>query len=280
MAVLLADVFAFRADARAESLVPGGVLFVFVGALGDERLRVATAVVVVGVGAVTTAILRGYHADAGRDRAAAWRRSPTALAFGVVVALVAGFVGPRLPGADAAPLYETSGGGGGVAQVLSPLVDIRSRLTNRSTTELFRVRADAESYWRSSALPEFDGTTWGLPERELQPVGGPLDGAASTRSSRTANGSRSERSAARWCRPPPIPSRPPVPTTCDSWPRPPPWSPSTATSRPTTRSTSSPPHPSSTPPGWPPRRPRRHRTPSTPPCPTTCPRWSPRPHAR
>jgi transglutaminase-like putative cysteine protease len=174
MAVLLADVFAFRADARAESLVPGGVLFVFVGALGDDRLRVATAVVVVGVGAVTTATLRGYHAEAGRDRAAAWRRSPTVLAFGVAVALVAGFVGPRLPGADAAPLYETSGGGGGVTQVLSPLVDIRSRLTNRSTTELFRVRADAESYWRSSALPAFDGTTWGLPERDLQPVDGPL----------------------------------------------------------------------------------------------------------
>ena len=174
MAVLLADVFAFRADARAETLVPGGVLFVFVGALGDERLRILTAVVVVGVGAVTTATLRSYHADAGRLRAAAWRRWPAALAFGVVVAMIAGFVGPRLPGADAAPLYETSGGGGGVTQVLSPLVDIRSRLTNRSTTELFRIRADAESYWRSSALPDFDGTTWGLPEQELQSVDGPL----------------------------------------------------------------------------------------------------------
>ncbi len=175
MAVLLADVFAFRADARAETLVPGGVLFVFVGALGDDRLRIVTAVVVVGVGAVTTATLRGYHADAGRSTASVtWRRWPAALAFGVVVALVAGVVGPRLPGADAAPLYETSGGGGGVTQVLSPLVDIRSRLTNRSTTELFRIRADAESYWRSSALPDFDGTTWGLPERELQSVDGPL----------------------------------------------------------------------------------------------------------
>jgi transglutaminase-like putative cysteine protease len=175
MSVLLADVFAFRADARAETLVPGGVLFVFVGALGDERLRVATAVVVVGVGAVTTATLRGYHADPGRLRGPTWRRWPSALAFGVVVALIAGVVGPRLPGADAAPLYETSGGGGGgVTQVLSPLVDIRSRLTNRSTTELFRIRADTESYWRSSALPDFDGTTWGLPERELQSVDGPL----------------------------------------------------------------------------------------------------------
>jgi transglutaminase-like putative cysteine protease len=176
MAVLLADVFAFRADARAETLVPGGVLFVFVGALGDDRLRILTAVVVVGVGALATATLRGYHADDGRGRRmGVWQRWPAALAVGMAVALIAGVVGPRLPGADAAPLYETTGGGGGgVTQVLSPLVDIRSRLTNRSTDELFRVRADAESYWRSSALPDFDGTTWGLPERELRRVDGPL----------------------------------------------------------------------------------------------------------
>jgi len=169
--VLLADVFAFRADARAETLVPGGVLFIFVGALGDERLRVATTVVLIGVGVVTTAALRWYHAEPGRGNATtSWRRWPVAIAFGIVIAITAGVVGPRLPGADAAALYETSGRGGGVTQVISPLVDIRSRLTNRSTEELFRIRADVESYWRVSALPEFDGTTWGLPERELEPV--------------------------------------------------------------------------------------------------------------
>ena len=182
-AVLLADVFAFRADARAETLVPGGVLFVFVGALGDERLRIATAVLLVGVGVVTTIALRWYHSEPGRsDAGTAWRRWPVAIAFGVVVALAAGFVGPRLPGADAAPLYETSGGSGNVTQVVSPLVDIRSRLTNRSTAELFRVRADVESYWRSSALPQFDGTTWGLPERDLEPVDDALEASAPARS--------------------------------------------------------------------------------------------------
>ena len=61
-AVLLADVFAFRAMARAEALVPGGVLFVFVGALGADRLRVETAVLVVAAGVVATAALRQLHA--------------------------------------------------------------------------------------------------------------------------------------------------------------------------------------------------------------------------
>ena len=181
--VLLADVFAFRADARAETLVPGGVLFVFVGALGDERLRVASAVLLVGVGVVTTVALRWYHAEPGRNQVAnTVRRWPVAIGFGVAVALAAGFVGPRLPGADAAPLYETSGGSSSATQVISPLVDIRSRLTNRSTAELFRMRADTESYWRSSALPEFDGTIWGLPERDLEPVDGTIGGPDTARS--------------------------------------------------------------------------------------------------
>jgi transglutaminase-like putative cysteine protease len=170
--VLLADVFAFRAEARAEALVPGGVLFVFVGALGDERLRVASTVVLVGVGVVTTIALRWYHAERSSTPgpATTWRRVPVAIALGAVVAATAGVLGPRFPGADAAPLFETSGRGNGVTEVVSPLVDIRSRLTNRSSSELFRVRADIESYWRSSALPDFDGRTWGLPERELEPV--------------------------------------------------------------------------------------------------------------
>lgn len=178
IAVLLADVFAFRAFARAETLVPGGVLFVFVGALGDDRLRVELTVALVAVGVITTAVLRAYFgADTRPVSAPPLRRVwPAIAAVALAVALGAGFLGPRLPGADAAALYETRGrGGGGVSEVVSPLVDIRSRLTNRSDNELFRVRSDFGSYWRSSALPEFDGTLWGLPERALQPADGALD---------------------------------------------------------------------------------------------------------
>ncbi len=173
VSVLLADVFAFRAEARAETLVPGGVLFVFVGALGDGRLQIASAVALVAAGVATTAVLRSYHADLGSDvdlQPRSWRRYPAIVAVSLVVAVVAGVVGPRLPGADAAPLLDAGGRSGGVTEVLSPLVDIRSRLTNQSPNELFRVEADEESYWRSAALPQFDGTRWGLPERELRPI--------------------------------------------------------------------------------------------------------------
>jgi len=191
LTIVLGDTFAFRAFARAEALVPGGVLFVFVAALGSDRDRVALTAALIGAGVAATVALRAHHAPEQRTVIGA-RRSPArmivpaALGTALVVALAAAFIGPRLPGADAQPIYETRGGSGGSGtNVVSPLVDIRSRLTNRSDTELFTVRADFESYWRLSALPRFDGTTWGLPERSLSRVDGELsparDGAAELR---------------------------------------------------------------------------------------------------
>ena len=180
IAVVLADVFAFRALARAETLVPGGVLFVFVGALGDDRLRVALAVLLVGVGVLTTVVLRGIHSPDNRRGSTSSIRSvaPAAVVTTLVVALAAGCLGPRIPGADAAPLYETRGGGGTVTDVVSPLVDIRSRLTNRSTAELFQVSADAESYWRAATLSDFDGTVWRLPEQDIESADATQPGTA------------------------------------------------------------------------------------------------------
>ncbi|MFK8023644.1 MAG: DUF3488 and transglutaminase-like domain-containing protein [Ilumatobacter sp.] len=181
-AVLLADTFAFRAYARAEALVPGGVLFVFVAALGTDRSRVASSMVLVAAGVLTTVVLRHHHASESslriglRPRLA--RAFPAAAASALGIALVAGAIGPRLPGADAEALYDTTGSSGGrVTEIISPLVDIRSRLTNRSDTVLFTVRADGESYWRSSALAEFDGRLWGLPERGLSTTEGALSPA-------------------------------------------------------------------------------------------------------
>lgn len=179
-AVLLADTFAFRAFARAEALVPGGVLFVFVAALGTDRSRIASSMALVGTGVIATIVLRQHHAPSpgatiGLPRGRVGRALPVAVGSALGVALIAGVVGPRLPGAGDEPIYETKGGGGGsVTEVISPLVDIRSRLTNRSTTVLFTVQATADSYWRSSALPEFDGATWGLPERGLSRADGAI----------------------------------------------------------------------------------------------------------
>lgn len=179
-AVLLADTFAFRAAARAEALVPGGVLFVFVSALGSDRLRIPLTVLLVATGAFAVIVLRTRHSARSpqpdvRRRTSRRLVAPIGVVSALLIALLAGVVGPRLPGASAEPLYETRGrGGGSLTTVVSPLVDIRSRLTNRSDVELFVMQANEPSYWRSSALPKFDGTTWGLPERTVRPAAGEL----------------------------------------------------------------------------------------------------------
>ncbi len=178
-AVLAADTFAFRAHARGEALVPGAVLFVFIAALGADRHRVVLTLALVAAGFIAAALLRVRFTPVprtvlGRSRSPlSLAVAPVALAASLVV-LGSWVIGPRLPGASADALVDTSNDTGGVTEVLSPLVDIRGRLVNRSGTELFVVDADLPAYWRVSGLPQFDGTRWGLPDRALEDVSGDL----------------------------------------------------------------------------------------------------------
>ncbi len=188
--VVMSDSFAFRAEARGETLVPGGVLFVFIAALSSPRLRVLSAALLLGGGVIVVIALRRLH-DRSRRVELSARRGPVSmvvpatLATALAVALLAGFIGPRLPGAQAEPLYKTRGRGGGVTSVVNPLVDIRTRLTNRGNVELFRVNADAPAYWRVTTLPEFDGDTFGVPTRALERIEGEIDPAPASDSGNT-----------------------------------------------------------------------------------------------
>ncbi len=176
-AVVLADAFAFGALARAEALVPGGVLFVFIAALGDDRLRVTLSAALVAAGVVATVLLRAHHAPGGitDPTRGAPRVLAQAVGIALAVSLIAGFVGSRVPGAESEPLLDTRGSGNGDSSALSPLVDIRSRLTNQRDVEMVTVTANAESYWRSATLAEFDGRIWRAPDRNIgQPDAGTL----------------------------------------------------------------------------------------------------------
>ena len=179
IAVLLGDTFAFRAEARGEALVPAGVLFVFVAALGSgvDRIGLSAALVLTGflaAVALRTLFDRPARTTLGRSRGRLAIVAPAACIAASLVTIAAWALGPRLPGAEAQPLYETRGRGGGVTEVISPLVDIRSRLVNRSGALLFDVRASEPVYWRVAALSEFDGQRWQLPERTLEDAEGPL----------------------------------------------------------------------------------------------------------
>lgn len=182
LAVVLSDLLVFGAEARAEALAPAGSAFIVVGALGDGRLQLETMGVAVAVGTAAVIVLRAVQAPPGgpelRPADTRWsvvdRLVPAATGTALTVALVAGLVGPRLPGADADALIDTRGRSGGITEVASPLVDIRARLVNQSDEVLFLVRSDEPAYWRATALPEFDGTTFRLPTRPLQRIEGPL----------------------------------------------------------------------------------------------------------
>ena len=173
--IVMADAFAFKAEARAEALVPGGVLFVFIAALSRDRMRLSATAILIATGIVAVVALRRLHdrtrqVELSSSRGRTSLVLPSAIGVAVAVALLAGVIGPRIPGADAEPLYRTRGRGGGITSVSNPLVDIRSRLVNHGNFELFRMNADAEAYWRVLTLPEFDGRTFSLPDRDLSRV--------------------------------------------------------------------------------------------------------------
>ncbi|MDQ3468795.1 MAG: DUF3488 and transglutaminase-like domain-containing protein, partial [Actinomycetota bacterium] len=178
--VLLGDTLAFHARGRGEALVPGVVLFVFVAALGADRHRVALTLALVAAGFLAVALLRARFSRTprtilGRAHHPLATTTSAAVLAGTIVVLGAWAIGPRLPGAEEEPWFETRvGGGGGVTEVLNPLVDIRARLVNQAPVELFTVQASSASYWRVSALPVFDGNTWDIGEQSVDDADGQL----------------------------------------------------------------------------------------------------------
>ena len=177
LAAILSDTFAFRAMGRVEPVVPTGVLFVFAAALGTDNHRIAVSALWVGMALLTVAVLR----FARLDDQAAWvgdRRPSLLLAIPAMVltvgmgAVAAAALAPRLPGAGERALIDTRNRNGSITEVLSPLVDIRARMSNRGNSELFTVQSsDGPHYWRAIALPIFDGEAWTPAEESLQEVG-------------------------------------------------------------------------------------------------------------
>ena len=184
-AAFLADVAAFRLLATFEAVVPSLTLFVFTSALGPDKHRVRYTVVYLAAllmfVLVRTATRRSETTSwfAGRrgGGANAIVRGGVGLAgAGVVIAAI---VGPALPGADSDPLiaWRNRDGSGGPRNrvTVSPLVDIKERLVNQSSNELFVVETPnaLPSYWRLTALDRFDGRIWSS-ENTYKGAGGEL----------------------------------------------------------------------------------------------------------
>lgn len=179
--VILSDTFAFRAMGRVEAVVPSGVLFVFTSALGTNNHRVLLSVLWIGAALATVAVLRLSHADQeggwmGSRRVTMAAALPAVLVVVGLSAVAAGAVAPRLPGAGEKALIDTRNRQGSVTEVLSLLVDIRARMTNRGNAELFTVQSsDGGHYWRVTSLPSFNGNSWSPLEEDLDDVGDRTD---------------------------------------------------------------------------------------------------------
>ncbi len=175
----LADSFAFRAFGRAEAVVPAGVVFIFTSALGVNRNRVPVAALWIGAAILTIAALRMAHARddsawVGKRRQSLWSALPAAITCALFATTGAVALAPQLPGAGDKALLDTRNREGGVTELVSPLVDIRSRLVNRGNVELFTVATDTPRYLGLTALAEFNGTTWEAMGEPLLPADGQL----------------------------------------------------------------------------------------------------------
>ena len=177
----LADVAAFRVAATFEAVIPSFTMFIFGSVLAFNRNRLSYSALYLG--AILLFVL--LVGAARREETANWlagRRGPGSkalvgrgLAMGAAAVLAAVVVGPDLPGAGSAPVFNWRNRESGPSSrtTISPLVDIRSRLVDQSDNELFTVQANAPDYWRITALDRFDGKIWSS-VGTYKPAGGPL----------------------------------------------------------------------------------------------------------
>lgn len=166
IAAFLADAFAFRARATVETLLPSVLLFIFASAVGSSRGRVVDSIVWGGAALVHVVLHRAWRDEGGSgwltsNRAGATSSAVTAAAtVGGVALLAAALLGPALPGAGKQALVNTRNESDQGRQIISPLVDIKGRISNRSDVEVFTVKTDHPSYYRLTALETFTGSEW------------------------------------------------------------------------------------------------------------------------
>ena len=166
------DWTAMRMRALFEPMVMPIVAVGFTGLVGADDRRFLT------IGAFTAALLlfATIHRVAARTEGAAWlggegraaggRRALVGGCAAIAAVALAGAIaaGPVL-GSNDDPLIDLTeaaerGRRNSGRVVISPLVDIRGRLVGQAETVMFRVRAEERSYWRLTALDQFDGQVW------------------------------------------------------------------------------------------------------------------------
>jgi transglutaminase-like putative cysteine protease len=166
----VADWGAFRTGVSFEALLPPATLFLFAAVLGADGNRTAAAGLFVAAAMVFLLLHRTWR----QEDTATWaalhhhrgRRSLVASGGSLAcVAVLAGtLVGPNLPGAEDSALlpWKDLTDDEQPRVVISPLVDIQSRLLQQPNVNVFTVRTNNPegAYWRLTALDSFNGNIW------------------------------------------------------------------------------------------------------------------------
>lgn len=185
---LLSDWAAFRVGARGEALAPAAILLALVATFGTADGRILYPTV-----SVACAVAFALAHAAARSRARPVVGAPPERRIRLPRGLVAGALAvgagalvttALLPTLDDGPLRKlldppAPATDGGRKVVLSPLVAVPGRLLQNPDLELFVVRSSGRSYWRLTALGDFDGVVWSLDE-STGAAGGSLPTLAAT----------------------------------------------------------------------------------------------------
>ncbi len=171
LVAFLSDWAAFRLQSPVESLIPGFAVFVFGAFFASGDLRVTTT----GALVLAAMIVILFHRSSETARSGAWlgeggaqRGQRSMLRVGgaiLAVTLIGGVsVAQALPGYDEPALENFDPTTWDEPEeprvVLSPLVDIQSRLVDQPNVEVFRVQSPTRDYWRLTSLDVFDGQIW------------------------------------------------------------------------------------------------------------------------
>lgn len=177
-AVFSCHALAFRAGSPLLALVPPLALVAFADSVLEEFVRPIYGLLflVAGLSVIFADSLRRvqgwgpvWNGPGRRDRlmSSAGRTARRLGGAAVTVAIAAPFV---VPGFGSKAVIDLSSVNSDQRINVSPLVSLAAQLTSGDEIEVFRVRTTAPSYWRMTALDNFDGIEWTAVPRPTQQV--------------------------------------------------------------------------------------------------------------
>ncbi|MDQ6782441.1 MAG: DUF3488 and transglutaminase-like domain-containing protein [Actinomycetota bacterium] len=163
---LLADWAAFRLRSSLQSVVPGFAMFVVCCVLGTTSGRAWAVATIVASMTLFVLVHRNTVGRAGTVWFANRHHGALPWAVGIGTGLLAMaaavIVVPNLAPTEGRGIlgWKQGPAAGGARSVISPIVDLRTRLVTEATTPVMTVASPVPSYWRLTSLDTFTGLQW------------------------------------------------------------------------------------------------------------------------